>query len=106
MWSASCAGSRGGNSDVMPAERNQCVTVPCVYKVLAQAVEVRRVGVANGIMSFGYLLGPAVGTLVGGYLMMKFGWRAGFLVLGGLSFLWLWPWRRVVIPSLPRGPAG
>jgi MFS family permease len=83
----------------------ESVTFPCVSKVLAQAVEVRRLGVANGIMSFGYLLGPAAGTLVGGYLMTVFGWRAVFVVLGSLSFLWLWPWRRVVIPSPPRGPA-
>jgi MFS family permease len=83
----------------------ESVTFPCVSKVLAQAVEVSRLGVANGIMSFGYLLGPAAGTLVGGYLMTVFGWRAVFIVLGSLSLLWLWPWRRVVIPSPPRGPA-
>ena len=83
----------------------ESVTFPCVSKMLAQAVEVSRLGVANGIMSFGYLLGPAVGTFVGGYLMVAFGWRAVFVVFGCLSLLWLWPWRRVVIPSQPRGSA-
>lgn len=83
----------------------ESVTFPCVSKMLAQAVEVSRLGVANGIMSFGYLLGPAVGTFVGGYLMAAFGWRAVFVVFGALSLLWLWPWRRVVIPSQPRGSA-
>ncbi len=68
---------------------------PCASKLLAQAVEVSRLGVANGIMSFGYLLGPAVGTLLGGYLMTLAGWRPVFVLFGALSLLWLWPWRRV-----------
>jgi MFS family permease len=84
----------------------ESVTFPCVSKVLAQAVEVSRLGVANGFLSFGFLLGPAAGTLVGGYLMIAFGWRAVFIVLGSLSLLWLWPWRRAVIPSLSKSPVG
>lgn len=79
---------------------------PCASKLLAQAVEPRRLGVANGVMSFGYLLGPAVGTLLGGLLMSAFGWRPVFMLLGALSLGWLWPWRRVVVdgPS-PLRPA-
>ena len=75
----------------------ESVAFPCASKLLAQAVDVSRLGVANGVLSFGYLLGPAVGTLLGGYLMMLFGWRPVFLVFGALSLLWLWPWRRVLI---------
>jgi MFS family permease len=75
----------------------ESVAFPCASKVLAHAVEVSRLGVANGILSFGYLLGPAVGTLLGGYMMAVFGWRPVFMVFGALSLLWLWPWRRVVI---------
>jgi MFS family permease len=70
---------------------------PCASKLLANAVDVKHLGVANGVMSFGYLLGPAVGTLAGGLLMASFGWRPAFLVLGVLSLTWLWPWRSVVI---------
>jgi MFS family permease len=70
---------------------------PCASKVLAHVVDVSRLGIANGIMSFGYLLGPAVGTLLGGYLMTVFGWRIVFMVFGALSLMWLWPWRRVEI---------
>jgi MFS family permease len=75
----------------------ESVAFPCASKVLAHAVEVSRLGVANGILSFGYLLGPAVGTLIGGYLMTVFGWRPVFIIFGALSLLWLWPWRKVVI---------
>lgn len=67
---------------------------PCASKVLANAVDVGRLGVANGIMSFGYLLGPAVGTLLGGTLMAYVGWRPLFIAFGALSLIWLWPWRR------------
>jgi MFS family permease len=77
----------------------ESVAFPCASKVLAHAVEVGRLGVANGILSFGYLLGPAVGTLVGGYLMIAFGWRPVFIVFGLLSLAWLWPWSRVAISS-------
>ncbi|MFI4891616.1 MAG: MFS transporter [Steroidobacterales bacterium] len=78
----------------------ESVTFPSVSKILADAVEVSHLGVANGVMSFGYLIGPAIGTLIGGYLMIMVGWRAVFIVVGALSLLWLLPWRSVVI-----GPA-
>ncbi len=70
---------------------------PCASKILADAVEVSRLGVANGVMGFGYLVGPAVGTFIGGYLMTIVGWRAVFILFGALSLLWLLPWRKVVI---------
>lgn len=73
----------------------ESVAFPCASKVLARAVEVSRLGLANGVLSFGYLLGPAVGTLLGGYMMTVFGWRPVFVVFGAASLVWLWPWSRV-----------
>jgi MFS family permease len=86
----------------------ESVAFPCASKVLAHAVEVGRLGVANGILSFGYLLGPAVGTLLGGYLMTVFGWRPVFIVFGALSLVWLWPWSRARIrpPATPQQSTG
>jgi MFS family permease len=85
----------------------ESVAFPCASKLLAHAVEVGRLGVANGILSFGYLLGPAVGTLLGGYLMTVFGWRPVFVVFGAVSLVWLLPWSRVrITPSaMPRPSA-
>jgi len=78
---------------------------PCASKLLAQAVEVTRLGFANGVLSFGYLLGPAVGTLLGGILMAQFGWRPVFILFGCISLAWLWPWRGVVVKPSAKGLA-
>jgi MFS family permease len=69
---------------------------PCVSKLLAAAVPVESLGTANGIVGCGYLVGPAVGTYLGGMLMATYGWRSAFLLFGALSLLWLLPWLRVL----------
>ena len=71
---------------------------PCTSKVLAGSVPPTHTGIANGAISFGYLIGPAVGTLLGGFLMSRFGWRPVFVLFGCVSLLWLWPWARVREP--------
>ena len=85
----------------------ESVAFPCASKILADAVEVGRLGVANGVMSFGYLIGPAIGTFIGGSLMGTYGWRAVFIVFGATSLLWVIPWRGVVIgpPAQVAGEA-
>ena len=72
---------------------------PSASKALASAVPQSQLGMANGVLSFGYLVGPAVGTFLGGMLMAKLGWRPVFVLFGCLSLLWLWPWLRT-----PQGP--
>jgi MFS family permease len=72
---------------------------PCVSKLLAAAVPVGALGIANGVVGSAYSFGPAVGSLCGGLLMVRFGWRSAFVVFGAVSLLWLWPWSRV-----NRGP--
>jgi ACS family D-galactonate transporter-like MFS transporter len=46
----------------------------------------------NAAIMAGLALGPAVGMLVGGTIVGRFGWRPFFLVLGLASLLWLVPW--------------
>ncbi len=72
---------------------------PCVSKLLATAVPVESLGLANGIVGCAYTLGPAFGTYFGGMLMAQYGWRASFLAFGALSLLWLIPWSRVSVPK-------
>jgi MFS family permease len=86
----------------------ESVAFPCSSKLVAVAVEPARIGSANGLMAFGYLLGPSIGTVIGGLLMSYVGWRPVFMLFGVLSLLWLWPWSRVTVAeSPPRGaPSG
>ena len=75
---------------------------PCGSKLVAVAVAPNRIGMANGIIAFAYLVGPAFGTTLGGVLMNSVGWRPVFVLFGGLSLLWLWPWSRVRVPEPAR----
>ncbi|MBV8784137.1 MAG: MFS transporter [Gammaproteobacteria bacterium] len=77
----------------------ESVAFPSATKVIAAVVPLERLGTANGFMSFGYLMGPAVGTALGGLLMGSVGWRAVFLLFGLASLLWLWPWQRLSLPA-------
>ena len=78
---------------------------PCSSKLLARHLPPHRLGGANGLMGAGLALGPAFGTLVGGLLMARVGWRPVFLLFGLVSLLWLWPWLRATrrASALERG---
>lgn len=78
---------------------------PCVSKLLAAVVPVRDLGTANGIVAFGYLIGPAVGAYCGTLIMIHYGWRASFWVFGALSLLWLLPWSQVRLPRAAAATA-
>ena len=69
-------------------------------KIIAGNVPRERIGLANGVIGFGYLVGPAVGTLAGGLLMAQWGWRAVFILFGLLSLLWLGITAAVYLASL------
>lgn len=75
----------------------ESVAFPSVSKVLAVVVQDSERGRANGVTGFGYLIGPAIGTIVGGLLMSRIGWRPVFFIFGCVSLLWLWPWSRTRI---------
>jgi MFS family permease len=65
---------------------------PCSSKLLAQHLPHHKLGAANGLIGVGLALGPAFGTLFGGLLMARLGWREVFLLFGVLSLTWLVPW--------------
>jgi MFS family permease len=66
---------------------------PASSKLLAQHLSPERLGKANGLVSSGIYLGPAVGTFAGGLLIAHAGWRLLFIGFGVISMLWLIPWR-------------
>jgi len=66
----------------------ESATFPSMSKLLASTSPPDQLGRANGIASVGYLLGPAVGTFIGGAIMVGYGWRPSFFVFGGVALLW------------------
>ncbi len=75
----------------------ESVAFTTTSKIIASNVPRAQMGLANGVIGFGYLVGPAVGTLLGGFMMAHWGWRATFIAFGAVSLLWLIPWSRVRI---------
>jgi MFS family permease len=84
----------------------ESVSYPCNSKCIAQEVPLAARGRANGIVAVGQALGPTCGTLLGGVVMARFGWRPAFIVFGLASALWIIPWRAATrvasgTPALP-----
>ncbi len=70
----------------------ESVAFPSYCKILGTHFTESRRGFANSAIMAGLGLGPAIGILVGGNVVARFGWRPFFLVLGLGALLWLVPW--------------
>lgn len=79
----------------------ESVAFPAYGKILGGHFQEGRRGFANSVIITGLALGPAIGMLVGGNVVGRFGWRPFFLVLGLVALLWLGPWWA----WMPRGTA-
>jgi ACS family D-galactonate transporter-like MFS transporter len=71
----------------------ESVAYPCYSRVFAALPQEHR-GRANSLIDVGTKLGPAIGAYIGGLLLVHFGWRMLFVVLGAGGLLWLLPWIR------------
>jgi ACS family D-galactonate transporter-like MFS transporter len=79
----------------------ESVAFPAYGKIVGSHFPESRRGFANSVIIGGLALGPALGMLVGGNVVGRFGWRPFFLVLGLAALLWLplwWAW-------MPRSPS-
>jgi MFS family permease len=70
----------------------ESVAVPSYSKVIASEFAPAKRGLPNALMEAGTKLGPALGTLIGGWLIASYGWRMLFVGLGLGSLAWLIPW--------------
>jgi MFS family permease len=70
----------------------ESIAYPSYSRLLANYFPEERRGIANALIDAGTKLGPALGTLLGGWLMIEYGWRVFFVALGAGSLLWLVPW--------------
>jgi ACS family D-galactonate transporter-like MFS transporter len=65
----------------------ESVSYPACSAILSRYFPEHKRGFANASIVAGMALGPAFGTLAGGILMSRFGWRPVFLVVGLTSLL-------------------
>ena len=73
----------------------ESIAFPGTSKIIARHIPPERRGIANASVAAGIALGPALGTLTGGYIVAGMGWRAMFIIFGLATLLWLVPWQRV-----------
>ena len=83
----------------------ESVGFPTVSKLVAAVVPVTKLGKANGIVGFGYLMAPGAGILLAAFLIDAVGWRGMFLTFGIASVLWIVPWAMVRLPKLATAPS-
>jgi MFS family permease len=77
----------------------ESVAYPSYSRILANNFPEHHRGLANALIDAGTKSGPALGALLGGLLVKRYGWRPFFLGLGFGSLLWLVPW----LAWMPRG---
>ena len=75
---------------------------PCASQLFASQLRPTQIGMANGVLGFSYLIGPAIGTVLGGLLMPLYGWRTVFVLFGALSLVCVWPLFRVRLKPAVR----
>lgn len=77
----------------------ESVIFPVNARLLAEHAPAHQRGQANAAISIGIFLGPMAGTLIGGLVLARFGWRPVFWVLGAASLLWLPAWLGTRLPQ-------
>jgi MFS family permease len=70
----------------------ESVCYPSGFALISQRVADQHRARATAIMQVGSVVGPALGTFVGGAIMIRYGWRTMFIALGIASLAWLIPW--------------
>jgi MFS family permease len=88
------------------------VAFPAFSKILASDYREAQRGKANAAIDAGTKTAPAIGLLLGGLIIVHYGWRALFAILGLGAMLWIPLWFRwrpkahvVQAAAAPAGPA-
>ena len=107
LWSAATAatGLAAGFASLLLLRlvlgAGESVAYPAYSKILAKHYGENERGLSNALIDVGAKFGPAVGTLVGGIFMARYGWRPFFVCLGLGALIWLPCWAK----WMPRGQA-
>lgn len=70
----------------------EAAQTPAAVKTIAHWFSTRERALALGFMNTGSNLGPIVTPLIVPPIVIAFGWRAAFLITGGLGFVWVAAW--------------
>lgn len=70
----------------------ESVAYPAYARILASHYEEHHRGLANALIDAATKAGTSLGTLMGGLLILRYGWRPFFVLLGVVGMLWLIPW--------------
>lgn len=65
---------------------------PSTGRLVREWVPAAQRALAHMIVSTGSYAGPALGSVLFALVTSRYGWRAGFFVMGGIGFLWLVAW--------------
>ncbi len=67
----------------------EATLIPSCGRIVREWMPARERGVANVVWSAGSFVGPALGAVVTATIASAWGWRAAFIILGLLGFVWL-----------------
>jgi ACS family D-galactonate transporter-like MFS transporter len=70
----------------------EAVAFPSYSRIIAWSFPIDRRGLPNSLLDAGTKVGAAAGTLLGGLIVARFGWRWLLVGLGLISLTWLIPW--------------
>jgi MFS family permease len=80
----------------------EAVITPGAMRWIRFHIDEKRRGLATGIFFAGAKLGPAIGTQVAVFLLLAYGWRQMFVILGLGCLVWLVPWWLLVRNDAPQ----
>jgi len=73
----------------------EAASYPVAGKIVRQWFPASERGIATAIYNGGAYAGPALATPVVAWIVLQAGWRASFVILGALGFVWLCFWLRM-----------
>ena len=82
----------------------QSVAFPASARAVANWFHVRQRGTIIGGYLTGVRLGQALVNVVGVWLILRYGWRIFFVIVGLVPLLWVVPWLRILKPWEQAAP--
>ncbi len=106
-----CAGSAAGGlihgiggliGTQLAVGAGEAIMMPASYRWIRNNFTEGQNGLAVGIFMIGTKVGPAIGPLLAGYLLVAYGWQSMFVIIGLGGLLWLVPWMLLVKNDKPQ----